>query len=103
METIAMPQKSLAKKRRQPKSLSGWHAEDVKAAVRKKGTTLTALSELHGYSDSYLRGTLIRHRPYGEAVIAEFLGVSPAEIWPERYGVKKKTANGRRGPRKRKS
>ena len=98
-----MPQKSLAPKRRKPKALSGWHAEDVKAAIRKKGTTLTALSRKHGYSDSYLRGTLIRQRPYGETVIAQFLGVSPAEIWPERYGVKTKTTNGRRGPRKRKA
>jgi Ner family transcriptional regulator len=96
-----MSRKRPAANRRKPKPLSGWHAEDVKAAVRKKGTTLTALSNKHGYSDSYLRGTLIRQRPYGERVIAEFLGVSPADIWPERYGVKK-TANGRRGPRKRK-
>jgi Ner family transcriptional regulator len=94
-----MPQKSGAPKGRKPQALSGWHAEDVKAAIRKKGTTLTALSDLHGYSDSYLRGTLIRHRPHGEAIIAEFLGVSPADIWPERYKLLKKP-NGRSRRRK---
>jgi len=98
-----MPQKNSAPRRRQPKVLPGWHPEDIKAAIRKKGTSLTALSQKHGYSDSYLRGTLIRHRPEGETIIAEFLDTTPADIWPERYGAKKKTANGRRGSKKRKS
>lgn len=80
-----MPTKSPAPKHRRPKALSGWHAEDVKAAIRKKGLTLSALSKSQGYSDSYLRGTLIRPRPRGEEIIARFLGVSPAEIWPDRY------------------
>ena len=98
-----MVKKSPVPKRRRSKPLSGWHAEDVKAAIRKKGTTLTALSRGHEYSDSYLRGTLIRHRPEGEVIIAQFLGVSPADIWPERYGEKKtpRTRNGRRGKRRR--
>lgn len=97
-----MPQKKSAPKRRRPRALPGWHPEDIKAAIRKKGTSLTALSKKHGYSDSYLRGTLIRHRPEGEAIIAEFLDTTPADIWPERYGARK-TANGRRGSRKRKT
>ncbi|HEX3808373.1 MAG TPA: helix-turn-helix transcriptional regulator [Rhizomicrobium sp.] len=67
--------------------ISGWHAEDVKAAIRKKGQTLSGLSRLHHLSDSYLRGTLIRRRPRGEAIIANFLGVRPADIWPERYNA----------------
>jgi Ner family transcriptional regulator len=80
-----MPMKSPDPKRHPPKALSGWHAEDVKAAIRKKGLTLSALSKKHHYSDSYLRGTLIRRRPRGEEIIARFLGVSPADIWPDRY------------------
>ena len=87
-----MTLKKPAPKRRRSKALSGWHAEDVKAAIRKKGLTLSALSKKHEYSDSYLRGTLIRHRPRGEEIIARFLGVLAAEIWPERYnsrGTKK--------------
>jgi Ner family transcriptional regulator len=96
-----MREKSFVPKRRRPKPLSGWHAEDVKAAVRKKGMTLSALSKTYQYSDSYLRGTLIRHRPHGEEIIAGFLGVSPAEIWPERYREKIKTRNGRSGKRAR--
>ena len=70
---------------RAARPLSGWHVEDVKAAIRKKGQTLSSLSRMHRLSDSYLRGTLIRHRPRGEAIIASFLGVHPWDIWPERY------------------
>ncbi|MGH6872166.1 MAG: helix-turn-helix domain-containing protein [Rhizomicrobium sp.] len=95
-----MAQKRPARTRRLPKPLSGWHAEDVKAAIRKKGTSLTELSRKYGYSDSYLRGTLIRHRPKGEEIIARFLGVSPSDIWPERFGKPRKTKNGRVGKTK---
>jgi Ner family transcriptional regulator len=95
-----MREKSPVPKRRQTKALSGWHPEDVKAAIRKKGMSLTALSEKSGYSNSYLRGTLIRHRPHGEAIIAGFLDVSPAEIWPDRYAKTRKSKNGRARKRK---
>jgi Ner family transcriptional regulator len=93
-----MPAKSADPKRIRPKALSGWHAEDVKAAIRKKGLTLSALSKKHQYSESYLRGTLIRPRPRGEEIIARFLGVSPAEIWPDRYRAGG-PRNGRRKPK----
>lgn len=77
--------KAAARPSRQPKPLSGWHAEDVKAAVRKKGETLSALSRKYRFSDSYLRGALSRPRPHAETIIAEFLGVPAWEIWPDRY------------------
>lgn len=70
---------------RKPPSLSGWHPEDVKAAVRKKGVSLSALAEMHGFGPSYLRNTLMRPLFEGEQIIARFLGVAPQEIWPKRY------------------
>lgn len=65
--------------------LSGWHPEDVKAAIRKKGHTLSSLSRSHGYSAAYLRNALQRPLFEGEQIIAAFLGVSPYSIWPDRY------------------
>ena len=62
-----------------------WHHEDVKAAVRKTGTTLTALG---------IQAGLPRHAcshacrgPYlvAEQVIAAHLGLSPRQIWPSRF------------------
>lgn len=62
-----------------------WHAEDIKAAVRKKGKTLKALAESAGLSNSAVKGALSRPLFCGEQAIAEFLGIEPKAIWPDRY------------------
>jgi len=63
----------------------GWHPEDIKAAIRKRGITLTDLARRNDLDPS----TVIQacHRPLyaGERVIAEFLGVPATQIWPDRY------------------
>lgn len=62
-----------------------WHPADVVAALRKVGWTLRKLSKAHGYAPAVLSGAL--RRPYlaAEVIIAQAVGVSPAEIWPSRY------------------
>jgi Ner family transcriptional regulator len=65
--------------------LSGWHPEDVKAAIRKKGVTLSELSIRHGYSDAYLRNALQRPIFDAEQIIARFLRTPANQIWPDRY------------------
>jgi Ner family transcriptional regulator len=70
---------------RQDRQLFGWHPEDVKAAIRKKGVTLTELALRHGYSECYLRNALIRPLYEGEQIIARFLKMKAQEIWPDRY------------------
>ena len=62
-----------------------WHPEDVKAAVRKTGTSLTALALAHGLSESAVRRALICPWPKVQAVIAQHLGRQPQDIWPSRY------------------
>lgn len=62
-----------------------WHPEDVKAAVRKTGVTLTALAMQHGWSESVVRRTLRVPWPAVEAVIAKQIGRRPQDIWPSRY------------------
>ncbi|MGC5198600.1 helix-turn-helix domain-containing protein [Aphanothece microscopica] len=65
-----------------------WHAEDVKAAVRKTGVSLTALARQHGLSESAVRMTLRRSWPRVEAIIARHLGKKPQAIWPSRYDAR---------------
>lgn len=65
--------------------LSGWHPEDVKAAIRKKGKTLSDLSRDNDYSDAYLRNALMRPLYDAEQIIARFIGVPAKLIWPDRY------------------
>lgn len=63
-----------------------WHAEDVKAAVRKKeGKSLAQLSREAGLKPDTLRNALRIHVPKYESIIAGYIGVEPSNIWPSRY------------------
>ncbi|MDC9598865.1 helix-turn-helix domain-containing protein [Xenorhabdus anantnagensis] len=62
-----------------------WHQADIIAALRKRGTTLAAVSREAGLSSSTLANTFSRPWPKGEWIIASYLGIHPSEIWPSRY------------------
>ncbi|EMM6942566.1 TPA: helix-turn-helix domain-containing protein [Morganella morganii] len=62
-----------------------WHPADIIAAIKKRGTSLSALSRNAGLRPSTLNNALARRWPKSEKIIADFLNVSPAEIWPSRY------------------
>ena len=66
-------------------SVADWDREDVKAAIRKRGMTLTGLAILHDYTGCAVRKALRSQWPAVEEIIAEFLGKHPKEIWPSRY------------------
>lgn len=62
-----------------------WHSADIIAALKKRGTTLSAVSREVGLASSTLANTLIRHWPKGERLIAQAVGVPPEQIRPSRY------------------
>ncbi len=62
-----------------------WHPEDIKAAVRKAGKTLTDLAIENGLSESACRKSLNVAAPRSDQVIAEFLNLPLHELWPSRY------------------
>lgn len=62
-----------------------WHAADIIAALKKHGTSLSAVSRNSGLAPSTLGNALYRHWPKGETLIADALGVTPEQIWPSRY------------------
>ncbi|EOI7433990.1 TPA: helix-turn-helix domain-containing protein [Yersinia enterocolitica] len=64
---------------------SDWHPADIIAALRKKDTTLAAVSRKAGLSSSTLANALTRPWPKGEWLISECLEIHPSEIWPTRY------------------
>jgi Ner family transcriptional regulator len=71
------------------KSPPGIHAEDVKASLRKQFGPITLLSERWGFHRSGISNAL-RDPAYSvriERQIAEALGLSPHEIWPDRYAA----------------
>lgn len=69
----------------------GWHREDIKAAIRKRGKTMNDLARERGLRPSTVRNALSRPVSSGEVAIAEFLGVAAHELWPDRW-----TPEGRR-------
>lgn len=84
--------------------MTDWHPEDVKAAIRKTGITLTDLSIGAGYEKSAVGKALFQPWPQVEDIIAERLGTDPWVIWPSRYdssGHPKRRAElmGNRSPR----
>ncbi|EBF4219987.1 transcriptional regulator [Salmonella enterica] len=62
-----------------------WHSADIIAALKKQGTSLSAVSRSSGLASSTLANALIRRWPKGERLIAEALGIAPEQIWPSRY------------------
>ena len=62
-----------------------WHKEDIKAAVRKLGKTLSDLARDNGLPESTVRNALSRPLKSGEIAIAEFLSVPLYELWPDRW------------------
>jgi Ner family transcriptional regulator len=62
-----------------------WHPADIIAALRKKGTSLAALSRQSGLSSSTLANALSRPWAKGEMLISKAIGVPAEDIWPSRY------------------
>ncbi|MCH4893398.1 transcriptional regulator [Sphingomonas sp. SFZ2018-12] len=66
--------------------ISDWHPEDIKAAIRKRGMTLSALARLNGMKPPVLTASMgARVSARSERIIAECIGTPPHEIWPSRY------------------
>lgn len=67
--------------------MADMHPEDIKAAVRKRGATLSDLAREHGVHKQGLALALrARVSARAETIIADFLEIPPAKIWPSRYG-----------------
>lgn len=66
--------------------MTDWHPEDIKAAIRKRGSTLAELARAEGISKQVLSMVLQgRASARDEKAIAKFLSLKPATIWPSRY------------------
>lgn len=61
------------------------HKEDIKAAVRKRGTTLAALSLKVGLEERTVARSLSRPIPSANRAVADFLGRPLHILWPLWY------------------
>lgn len=65
--------------------MADWHPEDIKAAIRKSGTTIAALARASRLNPAALGQALTVPRSRGERIISRALGIPAAVIWPSRY------------------
>jgi Ner family transcriptional regulator len=85
---------------RKPKKAApkDWHRADIVAALHKAGWSLRQLALHSGYSSpTTLTAALDRRWPKGQGLIADAIGIDPAQIWPTRYG-KNSTLQGPMNP-----
>ncbi|AZQ10116.1 helix-turn-helix domain-containing protein [Shewanella khirikhana] len=64
---------------------SDWHRADIVAGLKKRGLSVRQLSRDAGLGENTLANALRSPWPKGERIIAEALGLEPADIWPSRY------------------
>lgn len=79
-----MHETTTPRQRRKP-APKDWHPEDIKAAVRKTGISLDALSRASDLPDHSCRRALYEPAMAGEEAIAARLGVPARQIWPSRF------------------
>lgn len=70
-------------------SVEDMDREDIKAALRKRGLSLRALSVSNGLAPSTLVNALSIPYPKGETIIANALELSVEDIWPTRVAKRK--------------
>jgi len=65
----------------------GMNAEDIRAAIRKRYGTMSALSRKLGLHQNTVSTVISQpgHSAKVEQAIADTLGVSARDIWPDRY------------------
>lgn len=64
---------------------AGWPPAKIKMELELRGWSLASLSRAHDYSPTAAGRALRVAWPQMEQVIADVLGVRPADIWPDRY------------------
>ncbi|RRN04656.1 transcriptional regulator [Bibersteinia trehalosi] len=67
------------------KRVTDMHRADIRAALMKKGISLSQLGVKNGLAKTTLRNAFDKRYPKGEKIIADALGMEPSEIWPTRY------------------
>jgi Ner family transcriptional regulator len=62
-----------------------WNPWDIKAALGKKGYTLTRVALENGFCRTSPSESFRKPWPKMERIIADVIGMEPWDIWPSRY------------------
>lgn len=69
-----------------PSGEEGWHQQDILAAIRKRGATVSSLNREHGFRPGVLRSAFYKRWPKGQRIIADYIGEPVEALWPHWYG-----------------
>jgi Ner family transcriptional regulator len=66
---------------------SGWHAENIKAELRKRFGTLACFADHIGLGRTAISDVFVAHRSSArvELLVAAAIGVPVQELWPDRW------------------
>ncbi len=62
-----------------------WDRHAIMAEIRRRGGNLRQIAREAGLEKSACSAALIRPLPAAEAAIADYLGLTLNELWPDRY------------------
>lgn len=79
--------------------LEGWHRADILAAVRKRGSSIAEIARNVGLARQTLYWAFIFPRIRANRAIADFLGVSMHELWPQWFDAEDKLISTQALPR----
>ncbi len=65
--------------------LEDWHPADIKAALAKKGFSLSRLARENDYAETSPSNVFRQPWAAMEKIMANIIGLPPQEIWPSRY------------------
>jgi Ner family transcriptional regulator len=68
-----------------PNNSKDWHPAIIVAQLRIQGTSLRQLAKDNGLFPTALSVAIQRPWLKAEGIIAQAIGVTPAQIWPSRY------------------
>lgn len=77
------------------------HPERIKAEIRARGTTLRDLSIASGLHPEAISRAVRQPWPAVEKIIADFLGIPPEQLWPDRYAPEGVSTRRLRAPKYR--
>ena len=80
---------------------AGWHRQQIIAAVRMKGSSIAAIGRDIGLKRPTMSWALIAPRIRANRAIADFLGVSMHELWPQWFDADDKLISTQALPRPR--
>jgi len=66
-----------------------WTKARIKCALEEKGMTMSGLADLKGIDPGNFRAVWSRTVRPAEQALSEFIGVPVAELFPDRYPIRK--------------